>query len=337
MQDTGALIIEAILRSRNRSWNAESDCLPPQKQVLELIASVRGILEAEDTLLKLTGQYVVVGDIHGNLDSLLRIFERVGYPPYTSFLFLGDYVDRGENSVEVMVLLFALKARYPNHVFLIRGNHEARKICKSYGFWSECRKKYSHKVFSKFVTAFEYMPLAAILNKSIFCVHGGMSASVEVKEDLSELARPISCTTQNDIVADVLWSDPRRMDERFLDSDRNCGCLFNESALSEFLDIFDCSAMIRGHENCPLGYEYTFNNNKCLTLFSSTNYVGQGNSAAVAIVERYVEAIEIFEPLDEESENRRRIILPSWLLESPEGLCSVAQLMVDQALGTIEL
>jgi protein phosphatase len=325
-------IVESILQSDNRY-----NCLPTRKQVIGLIAEAQKIIAEEPTLLDLTGQFAVVGDIHGNLDSLRRIFERVGYPPDTSFVFLGDYVDRGNNSVEVMVLLFALKVLYPDRIYLIRGNHECRKIARCYGFWNECCAKYSYKVFGRFVTAFDYLPLAAILNGEIFCVHGGLSGMVDSKEDLTGIQRPIAATTCEDIVGDLLWSDPRCQAEEYEPSDRNCGCFFNGSALDEFLAIFGCSAMIRAHENVENGYDYTFDHRRCLTLFSSTNYGGQGNSAAIAIVERSVLAIEVFEPLIGECLNRRRVIMPSWLLESPEGLCSISQLIVDQSSEIIEL
>jgi diadenosine tetraphosphatase ApaH/serine/threonine PP2A family protein phosphatase len=334
MRNVLAGIIESILQSDNRS-----NCLPTPKQVLSLVAEAQRILSAEPTLLTLTGQFAVVGDIHGNLDSLRRIFGRVGYPPETSFVFLGDYVDRGRNSVEVIILLFALKVLYPDKIYLVRGNHESRKIARCYGFWNECREKYKgkEKIFHRFATAFDYLPLAAILNGAIFCVHGGLSGMISTREDLAEIKRPVVATTGEDIVGDLLWSDPRCMDIDYMPSDRNCGCFFNESALDEFLAVFGCSAMIRAHENMENGYEYTYNNKKCLTLFSSTNYGGQGNSAAVAIVERSVEAIEVFEPLSGESVNRRRILVPIWLLESPEGFCSNPLLMVDESSQIIEL
>ena len=117
----------------------------------------------------------VVGDVHGQYFDLLRLLSFGGSPADQNYLFLGDYVDRGKNSIECIALLFAFKARYPNKFFLLRGNHECASINRVYGFLDECHRRYSIKLWKSFGDAFQYMPVCAVIDERIVCMHGGLS------------------------------------------------------------------------------------------------------------------------------------------------------------------
>jgi protein phosphatase len=160
-------------------------------------------------LLRLSGGINVVGDIHGNIDDLIRIFEKFGYPPVADYLFLGDYVDRGEYSIEVLLLLFALKCKFPNHIYLVRGNHETYQISKVYGFLKECSDKFSACMFTQFNYVFQYLPIAAILEEKVFCVHGGISPDLLHVSDLDSMEKPR--LTLSGVFVDLLWSDPSKI------------------------------------------------------------------------------------------------------------------------------
>lgn len=162
-------IILSVLASRclymqDKKGVGSFSSLPQTEVVLKLIQMTQDIFQSEPSLLHLefdeikeddpkeetanedknSNAYIVVGDLHGNFDDLLRIFEDNSYPPNTKYIFTGDYIDRGSYSVEIMLLLFSLKNLYPNHVFLLRGNHECQDICSIYGFQAECEIKYSN-------------------------------------------------------------------------------------------------------------------------------------------------------------------------------------------------
>ena len=152
----------------------------------------------ESNVVHVQAPVTVVGDIHGQFFDLIEIFKIGGWCPDTNYLFLGkqtsaagsscwlalehctdycagDYVDRGMFSVETISLLVCLKLRYPHRVHLIRGNHESRGVTQSYGFYTECSRKYGNaNVWHYFTDMFDFLTLSVVINDQIFCVHGGM-------------------------------------------------------------------------------------------------------------------------------------------------------------------
>jgi hypothetical protein len=154
--------------------------------VVRLLMRVRSVLTAQPNIVNIEFQnrLTIVGDLHGQLDDLLTIFELNGMPAqHNVYLFNGDFVDRGQNSCEVVLVLFALKVACPDFVFLNRGNHEARHMNEHDGFMQECLIKYDIDVFDLFCEVFCHIPLGSIvsLQKSkVLVVHGGISAKVHI-------------------------------------------------------------------------------------------------------------------------------------------------------------
>ena len=136
------------------------------------------ILKEEENVKLVKAPVTVCGDVHGQFHDLMELFKIGGDCPQTNYLFMGDFVDRGFNSVETFLLLLALKIKYPERITLIRGNHESRQITQVYGFYDECMRKYgSINVWRYCTEVFDYLALSALVDNKIFCVHGGLSPS----------------------------------------------------------------------------------------------------------------------------------------------------------------
>lgn len=303
-------IIFNVLISRIRG---ESHCTKSVKAntIKKLIKATKNIFSKEESLLNLTednGKFVVVGDIHGNVDDLIQVFQTFGYPPNQKYLFLGDYIDRGHNSVEVLLLLYSLKVKYSNSIYLLRGNHETKNVSSSYGFKKECIENFTERIFKLFIESFRFLPIAAILNDSIFCVHGGLSPTTNLLDKIEDIAKPIEGSSK--IVSDILWSDPSADIETFLKSPRGSGYLFSSQDVDKFLRDNNLQMIIRAHEFCQNGANCTVD--RCLTIFSAIDYQGKSNQAAVAIVKNSdVETCILKDnPI---IKARKLIIIPDWI------------------------
>ncbi|MBZ3889826.1 Serine/threonine-protein phosphatase PP1-beta catalytic subunit [Sciurus carolinensis] len=154
----------------------------PGKIVQMTEAEVRGlciksceIFLSQPILLELEAPLKICGDIHGQYTDLLRLFEYGGFPREANYLFLGDYVDRGKQSLETICLLLAYKIKYPENFFLLRGNHECASINCIYGFYDKCKRRFNIKLWKTFTDCFNCLPIAAIVDEKIFCCHGGLS------------------------------------------------------------------------------------------------------------------------------------------------------------------
>lgn len=295
-------------------------CTPlPSQSVIRKIAedAIDHFIE-EPSLLRLSGAFTIVGDLHGNIDDLLRVFESDRYPPETKYLFLGDYVDRGANSVEVILLLFTLKLLYPEHVYLVRGNHECEAISSCYGFKTECLMKFDNTVFDSFISAFSHLPYAALLNEKYLCLHGGISPSLNSLKDIEDLPKPMM-TSDSDIACGVLWSDPRMSTESYGPSERGAGYLYNPEDLNTFLKNNNITTLIRSHEFCQDGFTYPYgdDNTSCVTIFSTSDYCGLSNDCSIARVDEDQDLdIKVLKCLTSMDKVQRRVILPDWVVSA---------------------
>jgi diadenosine tetraphosphatase ApaH/serine/threonine PP2A family protein phosphatase len=266
-------------------------------------------LRRDPARLILTGEYLIVGDLHGDLVSLLRIFGRFGFPPSRSYLVLGDYVDRGPCSCGVVLLLFALKLLYPKQVYLLRGNHEFRAQADINGLRDECIRCFSHDVYESILSCFSELSLCAVVNARVFCVHGGIPQHAEDLLGLSKSDEP------GEVIDDLLWSDPVCDVIGFQESYRGKGHLFGAKEVANFLDQTGMLFVIRAHQMCREGYDYPFDEEGGLmTVFSSCNYCGQRNDAGVVIVgERKMEAHYI-EPMKNKKKEVYQVLWPEWII-----------------------
>ena len=244
-----------------------------EKEDLKRICDLTLPIIAEDpSLLVLQPPLLVYGDIHGQFSGLMAFLEKYGLPPESQLLFLGDYVDRGPNSVEVLVTLFVLKCMYPKNIWLLRGNHETRETTQMYGFAEECRIRYSSEIYNWFNDVFGYLPLAATIGGRIFCVHGGISSELERLSQISNIERPIDIY-DGDLVQDLLWSDPSPIIRGYQKSSRGTSYTYGVDAVDEFLDKFDFDLICRSHQAVSDGFDFPFLPSRTVvTIFSATNY-----------------------------------------------------------------
>lgn len=271
------------------------------KDVQIILAMAKEIISSQPVLLNLVPPLTVCGDIHGNFFDLIRIFEKCGDPSKTSYLFLGDYIDRGRYSINTMILLLLYKIKYPQNFFLLRGNHETRSVNKQYGFFEECENIYNADIWNLFNDTFDYFPISALIYNKIFCIHGGISPQLKNLNQLTQIKRPIR-DTDSGLVGDLLWSDPNKNCSKFSISKRGNGVFFGQNSLKNFLDKNQLDLLVRSHQMNNNGYDFPFSPCQSLvSIFSSSNYCEKfQNFGAVMIVnENLVIKFVIYEPINE--------------------------------------
>lgn len=165
------------------------------------------LLDQQPSLLELEAPIKICGDVHGQYTDLLRLFEYGGFPPVSNYLFLGDYVDRGKQSIETICLLLSYKIQYPKNFFILRGNHESAGINRIYGFYDECKRRYSIKLWKVFSDVFNCLPAAALVDEKILCMHGGLSPELKDLQQIADIVRPCDVPEMG-LLCDILWSDP---------------------------------------------------------------------------------------------------------------------------------
>lgn len=240
---------------------------------LSISKQFKKIIRKEPNLLRLYGNFHVIGDIHGNLYDLMKIFTRFGYPPKANYLFLGDYVDRGKNSVEVLIFLEALKLLYPKNIYLLRGNHES-DLSYSFGFYNECNLKRFNKFYKKSLNLFDFLSIGAVINDKYLCVHGGIGYYLHFLKDIESIDKPYK--EKELLPNEILWSDPQKsgLGLKFNDA-RNTGFFFGKDILYRFLNVNNLAGLIRGHS--LRDYRDSVDFERCYTVFSCSNYNGNNN------------------------------------------------------------
>jgi len=167
-------------------------CTPlKENEVKFLIEKAKEIFSQETNVQFVRAPVTVCGDIHGQYYDLMELFKIAGKCPETNYLFMGDYVDRGYFSIETISLLLCLKLRYPNRIYLTRGNHETRSVTQAYGFYDECMRKYNNnsQIWKYFTDLFDFLPLTAVIENSIFCLHGGLSPAIDSLDHIRMIDR----------------------------------------------------------------------------------------------------------------------------------------------------
>ncbi|KAL3448260.1 Serine/threonine-protein phosphatase alpha-2 isoform [Aspergillus insuetus] len=278
-------------------------CLEPA-EISAICSAASDVLLAEPSLVEITAPVAIVGDIYGQYTDLLRIFDRCGFPDATQYLFLGNYVSKGRNSLETILLLLCYKIKYPKTFFLLRGNHECAGITRLSQFYSECKYRCKVNVWKTFRTVVNCFPIVATVSGKFFCVHGGLSPSLTSLDDIRAIARPTD-VDDTGLLTDLLWSDPADVEEDWTENDRGVSYYFNKRVTRSFLQHTGFEIICRGHKVVDEGYKFDFDNT-VVTIFSAPeHHDDQDNSgAAMSISADLSYSFDIFEPLDTYARSR---------------------------------
>jgi serine/threonine-protein phosphatase 2A catalytic subunit len=257
-------------------------CRPlPEGQVKALCAKAKEVLGAESNVQAVESPVTVCGDVHGQFHDLIELFRVGGRPPDTNYLFMGDYVDRGHHSVETVCLLLALKVRFPGRITLLRGNHESRQTTQVYTFYDECLQKYgSANAWRNLTDLFDYLPLTALVDGRVLCLHGGLSPSLAGLDQVRALDR-VQEVPHEGPLCDLLWSDPEDSGLGWGISPRGAGYTFGQDITEMFNHSNGLGLVARAHQLVMDGYSWTHDRN-VVTVFSAPNYCYRcGNQASV--------------------------------------------------------
>ena len=260
--------IKRLLDAAYSGKITKSVCLK-NAEITAICHRAREVFLTQPALLELEAPVKVVGDVHGQYTDLIRMFEMCGFPPTANYLFLGDYVDRGKQSLETILLLLCYKLKFPQNFFLLRGNHECANVTRVYGFYDECKRRCNVKIWKTFVDCFNTLPIAAIVASKIFCVHGGLSPNLSHMDDIRQIARPTDVPDYG-LLNDLLWSDPASMDSDWEANERGVSYCFSRRVISEFLATHDFDLVCRAHMVVEDGYEF-FEGRVLVTVFSAPN------------------------------------------------------------------
>uniref|UniRef100_A0A0N5BNN8 Serine/threonine-protein phosphatase n=1 Tax=Strongyloides papillosus TaxID=174720 RepID=A0A0N5BNN8_STREA len=254
------------------------------EEVISLIYfSIKPIM-ADGTLIEVDGPAKIFGDIHGQYQNFHQLLDITGRIPTIKCVFLGDYVDRGPQSLEVICYLLALKCRYPDKCFMVRGNHETPSVNRIYGFYNECGMKYSIGLWWDFQSLFNRLPMAVLINKRIFCMHGGLSPELTNYDTIRTTFRPVE-PPESGYLTDLIWSDPTNKGDGWYYSTRGISCAFGKGVVEAASKIMGFDLVVRAHQVVQEGYEVMMGKN-LITVFSAPNYCGQFcNAAAVVCID----------------------------------------------------
>eukprot|EP00347_Sterkiella_histriomuscorum_P002668 403367261 len=258
-----------------------------------ILRDTLAMIKKEPNLLSLHDPVTVVGDIHGQYYDFVKMLDVGGSPAKTKYLFLGDYVDRGSFSCEVVMLLYALKLNFPQTIYMLRGNHECRQMTQFFNFRAECLYKYDQETYELFMETFDALPISCLVNDKFLALHGGISPELKTINDLKNLQR-FQEPPRVGLFCDILWSDPvedekGQCPQRFQQNDvRGCSYFFGQQATNQFLQKNKLLSILRAHEAQFDGYKMHKWNGASefpvvITIFSAPNYCDVYNNKGAII------------------------------------------------------
>ena len=271
---------------------------------MPILIHLMELLYTESNVLRLFSPMVICGDIHGQLEDLLELFKVSGDMKRQKYLFMGDYVDRGYFSLNTFLYLVCLKLKSPDRFFLLRGNHESRQVSQMYGFYNECLLNYGHSgIWNMCNEAFDLLPVAALIDKDVFCVHGGLSPDLPLIEMIS-LEKRRNELPQSGPLCDLCWSDPDDAVRKWTLNQRGAGYIFGRQEVKTFCHNNNLKLITRSHQLVMEGYQWHFQEGEpqegdpkspIITVWSAPNYSYRNNNDASIMKLRFSETGDPYE------------------------------------------
>ncbi|KAI3459499.1 hypothetical protein Pfo_016162 [Paulownia fortunei] len=266
-----------------------------ESEIRRLCLQSREIFLQQPNLLELEAPIKICG----------KIFLKFWIAPKSNYLFLGDYVDRGKQSLETICLLLAYKIKYPENFFLLRGNHECASVNRIYGFYDECKRRFNVRLWKVFTDCFNCLPVAALIDEKILCMHGGLSPDLHDLDQIRNLQRPTD-VPETGLLCDLLWSDPSKDVKGWGMNDRGVSYIFGPEKVTEFLQKHDLDLICRAHQVVEDGYEF-FADRQLVTIFSAPNYCGEFDNAGamMSVDETLMCSFQILKPAEKKPNNEK--------------------------------
>ncbi|VDP90324.1 unnamed protein product, partial [Echinostoma caproni] len=244
-----------------------------EHEIIDMCSLLPEQFMADPAVLELTTEtpLMIVGDIYAQYGHLVRLFHYYGHPPEQRYLFLGNFISSGSRSIETLALLLAYKLRYPKSIYLLRGKHECARVAKFYGFYDECLKRFSRRIWNAITEIFNYLPVVAIIDDRVMCVHSGLSP-INLKKFIKKSISLPTDIESNRLLMHFVWSEP---DEDIQNWDQNPagrGYLYGTKVVQDFCERYELQQIIRSSEMVRTGYEF-FPCPKLLTVFSAPDFM----------------------------------------------------------------
>ena len=288
--------VEAAIATVLKDWRSLAFRTPFTESLINYILRTgRALLMSEPSLVQLEAPVNICGDTHGQIHDLSSIFQAGKMPPQARYLFLGDYVDRGKFGIEVFCILLGLKLLHPTHMYILRGNHEVGTINRHYGFFDECKRRYSVKLYKAFNDVFNCLPIAALVEGAVLCMHGGISPHLKRLDDIANVRRPFM-PQDTGLVCDLLWADPTEI-PGWQANERGVSYTFGPDVLRKCMAELDVDLVVRAHQVMEEGFGF-FAERSLVTVFSASNYTGEfENCSAMLVMDQDMKcSFQVFDP-----------------------------------------
>ncbi|VDO26967.1 unnamed protein product [Onchocerca flexuosa] len=251
------------------------------EEILALVSTVSRIIMEGGMSVRVEVLIKIIRDIHGQYEDMHKLFGVIGKVPDVKMIFLGDYVNRGPQSIETIIYLLCLKVKFRDRIYSLRRNHETLTVNRIYGCWNECALKSNVNLWRNFQSFYNRMPMAGLISKRVLCMHGGLSPHLTNLEQICQIKHPCEPSDRG-LLIDLIWSDPTNKANGWSNSAGDLSYSFGTGVLLSACKLLKIDLIIKPHQVVQDGYELMVGE-KLITIFSAPNYAGQFNNVGAIV------------------------------------------------------